>query len=222
MNITFKSNIGKFSYSIVAKIEPGVFRDYEDLDENGKIVVDEPLKAMVEKVIALSKQGIANTAFRAVASEVEKALVKAGLMTKDAKRDSVAYTAQAAETIRVAAQAKLDSLSAKEGLPSMVIEVTGEHVFGITAPGKEALKSAEEFMKLGQVTVDKVVKKIASTCGYEFPEEVGVEDLARGITALNRFLAAKVAAEAKATLLLDEEETKETEAKVAESLEAGE
>lgn len=107
-NITFKSNFGRFAYTITCEVG-------EEVNE---------------ATTALCLQGLANVGFRGVASGVEKALVAAKLMTKDDKRDAVAYSDEAGITVMESAQKKLDEIAKKDGLPHMSFEVTGEHVFG--------------------------------------------------------------------------------------------
>lgn len=114
--ITFNSNFGRFAYSITTTIGD----DVNALTQN------------------LCLRGLADTGFRAVASEVEKALVKAGHATKDTKRSEIEYSDEAAEIVATAAQAKLNAIRVEkdddgksvEVLPEMTFRVTGEHVYG--------------------------------------------------------------------------------------------
>lgn len=115
--ITFKSNMGRFAYTITAEVG-------EDVDA---------------KSTNLCIRGLADTGFRAVASDVEKALVKAGgtdvngaPVSKDSKRSEIGYTPERATLVQTTAQAKLDEVSKKDLLPAMVFEVTGEHEYGET------------------------------------------------------------------------------------------
>lgn len=75
-------------------------------------------------------RGLADTGFRGVASEVEKALVKAGISSKDTKRSEIEYSEEAAAVINTTAQSKLDEISTKAKLPAMTFEVTGKHEYG--------------------------------------------------------------------------------------------
>lgn len=106
--ITFDSNFGQFNYRITAEIGDEV----NEMSTN------------------LCVRGLADTGFRGVASEVEKALTKAGFSTKDTKRSEIEYSDEAALVIQETAQSKLDEIATKANLPAMTFEVTGKHEYG--------------------------------------------------------------------------------------------
>lgn len=111
--ITFDSNFGRFAYRATAEIGD----DVNSATTN------------------LALRGIADTCFRGMASEVEKALVKAGFATKEQKRSEIAYSDDAAATVTTAANAKLAEIckggdDGDGALPTITVTVTGEHVFG--------------------------------------------------------------------------------------------
>lgn len=113
--IKFTSYVGRFAYSITAEVG-------EQVDA---------------KSTALCIRGLADTGFRAMATEVEKALVKHGgndvdgqPITKDTKRNAIGFSEERKLVVETAAQAKLIEVAEKDGLPDMLIEVTGEHVVG--------------------------------------------------------------------------------------------
>lgn len=179
--IEFKSSFGRYDYSIIAEIG-------EEVNES---------------TTKLALQGLANVGFRAVGSEVEKALLKAGHTTKETKRGDIPFSKEIAFLLAESAQAKLDKLAKDEGLPDMIFSVLGEHVFGDQSVGKEALKAATAYIAAGKGEV--VRKAIEKQCGFTFEGETTAEGLARGITVLNRSIAAKATAEAKA--LMEEDTT---------------
>lgn len=106
--ITFKSNFGRFAYNVESEIGDDVNAETTNL----------------------AIRGLADTAFRGVASDVEKGLVKAGKMTKDTKRSDVEYSTESAGIVQSLAKAKLDAIAKEATLPMMVFTVTGEHVYG--------------------------------------------------------------------------------------------
>jgi hypothetical protein len=106
--ITFDSNFGQFNYRITA------------------MVGDE----VNEQSTNLCIRGLADTGFRGVASEVEKALVKGGFATKETKRSEIEYSEEASAVIQTTAQSKLDEIATKANLPEMTFEVTGKHEYG--------------------------------------------------------------------------------------------
>lgn len=174
--IEFKSSFGRYDYSIIAEIG-------EEVNE---------------ATTKLALQGLANVGFRAVGSEVEKALIKAKFTTKETKRGDIPFSEEIASLLADSAQAKLDKLAKDEGLPDMIFSVLGEHVFGDQSVGKEALKAATAYLAAGKG--EAVRAAITKQCGFTFEGETTAEGLARGITALNRSIAAKAAAEAKALM----------------------
>lgn len=121
-DITFTSNFGRFATSLTCTVG------------------DEVNAATV----ALATQGMANVQFRAVASEVEKALIAAGAMTKETKRSEIPFTPANLAIIVAKGQEKLDAVAAKEGLPAMLFEVTGEHEYG--EGGASAMVRATAFV----------------------------------------------------------------------------
>lgn len=174
--IEFKSSFGRYDYSIIAEIG-------EEVNEG---------------TTKLALQGLANVGFRAVGSEVEKALLKAKLIKKETKRGDIPFSEEIASVILAAGKAKLGKLAKDEGLPDMLFSVIGEHVFGDQSVGKEALKAATAYLAAGKGEV--VRKAIEKQCGFVYEGETTAEGLARGITALNRSIAAKAAAAAKALM----------------------
>jgi len=137
-DITFKSNFGRFATALTCTVG------------------DEVNAATV----ALATQGLANVQFRAVASEVEKALIAAGAMTKEAKRSAIPFTPANLAIIVAKGQEKLDAVCKKEGLPSMLLEVTGEHVYGESdgAPTKEAIALWTQIQALPEADFTAVLK----------------------------------------------------------------
>lgn len=103
-----KSNTGRFAYTITAEVGDSVN----------------------DATTTLCVGGLADAGFRAAGSAVDKALVKAGVATKDTKRSEVDYTEANRAIVAKAAQEALDKLTSDKGYPAMTFEVTGEHVFG--------------------------------------------------------------------------------------------
>lgn len=106
--IKFKSNFGPFAYEITTEVG-------EDVNE-----------ASTNLCIA----GIANTAYRAVGSAVEKALVKAGVMAEKTPRNEIAYSGETATLVVEAAQEKLDAIVKADKLPTLLYAPQGEHQYG--------------------------------------------------------------------------------------------
>lgn len=104
-----KTNFGRYGYTLTVEI--------------GDEVNDGTTKLVL-------KEALPNLGFRAVGSEVEKALVAAKVMTKDTKRSDVPYSLETSKLIAEKAQAKLDAICTKEGYPAIVFAPTGEHVYG--------------------------------------------------------------------------------------------
>lgn len=104
-----KTNFGRYGYTLTVEIGDEVN------DATTKLVLGEALP---------------NLGFRAVGSEVEKALVAAKVMTKDTKRSDVPYSLETSKLIAEKAQAKLDAFCTKEGYPAILFAPTGEHVYG--------------------------------------------------------------------------------------------
>lgn len=103
-----RSNTGRFAYLLTAEIGADV---------------DAPTKV-------LTISGLANEGFRASGSAIDRALIAAGLATKETKRADVEYSKESAAVVQKAAQAALDKLTKEDGYPEMIFEVTGEHVYG--------------------------------------------------------------------------------------------
>ncbi len=118
--IEFKSNFGRFAYTVVA----GIGDDVNVSTTN------------------LAIRGLADTSFRGVASDVEKTLVKAGVMTKETKRSEVEYSTTTAKLISDAAQKKLDEIAKDAVLPAMVFSISGEHEYGDTGASPMARATA--------------------------------------------------------------------------------
>ena len=151
--ITFDSNFGRFGYRITAEVGDDVNQPTANL----------------------CIRGLADTGFRGVASEVEKALVKGGYATKDTKRSEIAYSAEAAEVVGKTAQVKLDEIAGKANLPAMTFEVTGEHEYG----------DQEASRKMATAMWDKVRGNAAMLASLGLDEDA---DEAEGIEACHAFL----------------------------------
>lgn len=161
-NIKFESNFGRFNYSITCEIG-------EEVNE-----------ATTE----LALQGLANVGFRAVASEVNKALVKAGLAEKTTARADIGYGNEAVAVITSAAQAKLDKLASDEGLPGMTFNVSGEHVFGETEVSRK--RATELWNKVNAMEETKRVGMMLSLDINEDDEEsVAIEKCHAFLATLN-------------------------------------
>lgn len=114
--ITETSNFGRFATKISCEIGDEVNAETE----------------------VLCRDGLTNSLFRHGGSAGEKGLVAAGFATKDDKRSEIVYSDEAARALEAAINGAFDKArtAAKEKgetpLPVMVVEVTGEHVYGET------------------------------------------------------------------------------------------
>lgn len=134
-----KTNFGRYAYALETTIGDEVN------DGTTKLVIGEALP---------------NLGFRAVGSEVEKALVAAKVMTKDTKRSEVAYTLDTSKVIAEAAQKKLDEVCKKEGYPAISFLPLGEHVFG-EGSDKPTKEATEMWTKVQGFQGEKFTKALA-------------------------------------------------------------
>lgn len=150
---TEKSNFGRFGYTLTTTIG----------DE-----VNDATTALVVK------EALPNLGFRAIGSEVEKALVKAGVMTKDSKRSEVSYSLETSKLIATAAQAKLDAIAKKEGYPEISYSPTGEHVYGEAGekPTKEATELWTKVQGLQGDAFEAALKKLG--LGEDYDDDSGI------------------------------------------------
>lgn len=103
-----KSNTGRFAYVLTAEIGT-------DVDAKSTV---------------LCISGLANEGFRASGSAIDRALIAAGLATKETKRADVEYSEESAAIVQKASQEALDAQTKTKGFPQMTFVVTGEHVYG--------------------------------------------------------------------------------------------
>lgn len=199
-DITFKSNFGRFEYEITATIDPEVFRTLPFVDggstdaEKATAVSEARMQAQFTN---LAMRGLADTGFRGVSSDVEKALVDAKLMTKEQKRAEVVFAKETAVLIAEKAQTKLDEIAKKQNLPAMFFRVTGEHVFGEAGdkPTKEATDAWTKLQALPEEQFKVVLKGLG--LGEDYTDETA-------ILAVKKQLAvrkARIAAEMQKDLL---------------------
>jgi hypothetical protein len=151
MKIQFSSNWGQFNYTLSANVPDGI---------------DKGIVALV------AQEGLANLGFRACGSNVEKAFVKAEVMDKSDKRNTVAYSEANGKVLQAAAQATLDKISVEEGYPEVEIAVTGEHVFGEAEVSRKMalalLEKASPAMKLALGIDDKIEESDAIEKAHAF------------------------------------------------------
>lgn len=154
--LTFSSNFGRFAYVLTALVA-------EDLD------------VAIANMIA--NEGLANLGFRAVGSNVEKALVAGKAMTKDDKRSVAEYSEANAEIVRAAAQAQLDKVCGDKETPypAVSIAITGEHVFGETEASRKMATTLWESIQTEQDAAKQAGMLLGIGATSETSDEDGIE-----------------------------------------------
>lgn len=167
--IEFKSNFGRFAYEASCEIGDEVN----------------------EATTNLALRGMADTCFRGVSSEVEKALVAAKLMTEEQKRSEVLYSQEAATLIGVKGTEKLKAICEKQKLPAISFKVVGEHVFG-EASDKPTKAATEMWTSIQSLVGDKFEKALVYLgLDEDYDDESGI------LACKAKITAAKAEAEAK-------------------------
>lgn len=112
------------------------------------------------------------------------------VLPENFQRESLAYSEEIAKNFQVAAVTEL----AKQG--SFTVEVV-EREEASDAAGKQATKEALAFIAQGKAVAEAVAAQIKATCGHVVPLPMFAEDLAKGITALNKHILAQQRAATK-------------------------